>query len=441
MKAPAKKGVAMTQERTQQITQQQIDFLGWNAYEISNGLIRLVAVPDIGGRIMAYDLGPHAYLYVDRTLAGKLFSAEENQGDGSLAAWKNYGGDKTWPAPQGWDHEDQWAGPPDSILDTGQYHLDKCHSNAGEAVIQMTSPSGSPTGVQITRQATIRAGSSRVTLDLSFRNISQRSVRWSIWDVVQLNAGRLNSTGQLSPETECVVTAPLNPKSKYESGYSVMFGDLNNPQWQVDHTNRLFLGSYQWEIGKVGLDSRDGWAAFANKATRQAFAARYTPQPEGEYPDGGAGVEFWTVGRGTVANLDYEHSDIYLMEVEILSPFQKIEPGQTASFQIEWGSCLCPGPIVDVTEGGCVGRKLMATRQGQYTHITGKFGVFDLGRLKLEWLDQDGKVLLSSDMGPVSPLGVVALDHILEGPSLATGVQLTVAYDNKQACVLAGAGV
>jgi hypothetical protein len=42
-------------------------------------------------------------------------------------------------------------------------------------------------------------------------------------------------------------------------------------------------------------------------------------------------------------------------------------------------------------------------------------------------------------MGPVSPLGVVALDHIFEGPSVATGVQLTVAYDNKQACVLAGA--
>ena len=45
---------------------QQINFRGWNAYEIGNGLIRLVAVPDIGGRIMAYDLGPYAYLYVDR---------------------------------------------------------------------------------------------------------------------------------------------------------------------------------------------------------------------------------------------------------------------------------------------------------------------------------------------------------------------------------------
>ena len=55
---------------------------------------------------------------VERPLAGKLFSPEENQGDGSLGAWKNYGGAKTWPAPQGWDNDQQWHGPPDPVLDT-----------------------------------------------------------------------------------------------------------------------------------------------------------------------------------------------------------------------------------------------------------------------------------------------------------------------------------
>ena len=68
---------------------------------------------------MAYDLGNYPFLWFDRNLAGKLFSAEENMGDGSIAAWKNYGGGKTWPAPQGWDRPDQWHGPPDPVLDTG----------------------------------------------------------------------------------------------------------------------------------------------------------------------------------------------------------------------------------------------------------------------------------------------------------------------------------
>ncbi len=100
------------------------DFRGWPAAYLENGIIRLVAVPSIGGRLMAYDLGPYSYFFVDPDLAGKLYSAEENQGDGSLAAWKNYGGDKTWPAPQGWDNDQQWHGPPDPVLDTGRYTLD-----------------------------------------------------------------------------------------------------------------------------------------------------------------------------------------------------------------------------------------------------------------------------------------------------------------------------
>lgn len=422
----------MKDQSARQLSSQQINFRGWNAYEIRNGLIRLVAVPDIGGRIMAYDLGPYAYLYVDRELAGKLFSAEENQGDGSLAAWKNYGGDKTWPSPQGWDNDEQWAGPPDCILDTGRYRLDSCEAGADSATIKMTSPAGSPTGVQITRQVTIRSGSSRVTLDLSFHNVSQRKIRWSIWDVVQLQAERITAEGKLTPETECVVTAPLNPKSKFDPGYYVMFGDPNNPQWQSDKQSGLFVGNYQWEIGKVGLDSRAGWAAFANKANQQVFTARYSAYPEQEYPDNGAGVEFWTVGRGKVANLDYEQSQIYLMEVEILSPFQHIEPGQTASFSIEWGACRCPGPILDVTEGGSIGRKLRAQRDGDHVHVSGGFGVFTEGRLRLNLIGQSGLTLDSVALGAVTPLGVVTLDQICPSPQGVSRVQLVVEAQDGQ---------
>jgi len=422
------------------ITHKQINFNGWNAYEISNGLIRLVAVPDIGGRVMAYDLGSYPYLYVDRQLAGKLFTPEENQGDGSISAWKNYGGDKTWPSPQGWDNDEQWAGPPDCILDTGQYHLDEFKVDDESAIIKMTSPAGSPTGVQITRQFTIRPGSSRVTLDLAFHNTSQRQIRWSIWDVVQLAAERITADDRLGPDMECVVTAPTNPQSKFGQGFYVMFGDPQNPQWHSDQQTGLFYGDYKWEIGKVGLDSWGGWAAFVNKSNQQAFAARYTPFEEAEYPDDGAAVEFWTVGRGKVANLDYEKSDIYLMEVEILSPFQRIEPGQTTSFQIEWGVCRCPGPILDVTAGGCVGTELRAKRSGKQVQVRGEFGVFDDGRFQLDWIDPSGMAVASEDLGIVSPLEVVLLDETHQVPDNVSRVRLVVCARDGQ-CLLAEAEI
>jgi hypothetical protein len=408
------------------------DFRGWQAAYLKNDLITLVAVPDIGGRIMAYDLGPYPYIYVDRHYAGQLFTPEENQGDGSLAAWKNYGGDKTWPAPQGWVSDEQWPGPPDPILDTGRYRLDALRSDGQTATVEMTSPLGSSTGVQIGRQATIHADSSRVTLDLSFRNVSKRKVRWSIWDVIQLNAERILPDGQLAPETRCVVTAPINSGSKFDKGFYVMAGNPDNPQWRSDKDAGLFFGEYQWEIGKVGLDSRSGWAAFADTSVNQAFAARYTSFPDQDYPDDGAGVEFWTVGRGQVANLDYEKSDIYLMEVEILSPFQSIEPDQTASFRIEWGACRCPGPIVDVSEGGCAGRQLQVKRDGHYAQFTGAFGVFDRGQLKLEWLDRAGSVLEPVALGPVSPLGVITIDHVFPVPSMAAQVRLIVTNSTRR---------
>jgi hypothetical protein len=419
-------------EDANMLTHRKIDFRGWNAFEISNGLIRLVAVPDIGGRIMAYDLGSYPYLYVERELEGKLFSPAENQGDGSLAAWKNYGGDKTWPSPQGWDNDEQWAGPPDGILDTGRYQLDACDADGGSATIKMTSPVGSPTGVQITRQATIHPGSTRVTLTLTFRNISRRKIRWSIWDVVQLAAEQITVDGKLTPQTECVVSAPTNPNSKFENGYYVMFGDPQNPQWTSDLAQGLFIGNYQWEIGKVGLDSRAGWAAFANKSTQHAFVARYTTEQGEEYPDNGAGVEFWTVGRGKVANLDYEQSQIYLMEVEILSPYRHIEPGQTTSFQIEWGACRCPGPILEVTEGGCVGQKLSAKRKGDFVYIRGDFGIFDEGQIRLVWIDSTGLMIDSVDIGGFSPLGAVQLDEKYAAHEGLSRVRLLVVTDNAQ---------
>jgi len=143
------------------------DFLGWNGIFLENELVKLVAVPDVGGRLMQYNLGQYPFLWVDKDLAGKLFSAEENQGDGSVAAWKNYGGDKTWPSPQGWDNDDQWHGPPDPILDTGIFTAEFDEGTGDTAEITMISPKGSPTGIQISRRIVLQENSSRAKLELS----------------------------------------------------------------------------------------------------------------------------------------------------------------------------------------------------------------------------------------------------------------------------------
>jgi hypothetical protein len=405
---------------------EKINYKGWDAVALKNDWVSLVAVPDIGGRVMAYDLGPYSYLYNDPSLLGRLFSSEENQGDGSLRAWKNYGGDKTWPSPQGWENEDQWPGPPDALLDSGRY-ASQMGTDAGSAWVRMTSPTGSTTGIQIARQVTLRPGSSRVQLDLTFTNISQRQVRWSIWDVIQLDAGRRLPDGAADFEPACSVTTPLNPNSRYPRGFSVMFGDEHNPQWTAEIEKGLFVGNYLWEIGKVGVDSKAGWAAFSNAARGYALAERFSYEPEVEYPDAGATVEFWTVGRGKVANLDYEGSGIYLMEAEVLSPFYTFAAGQSRTHTIEWGACRCPGKVVAVNAAGCTAEPLSAEPLGDgYVRLKGAFGLFDQGALYLTWKDASGAVIQSSERGQVDPMGALLIDRSMRVPEQAGSVALEV---------------
>lgn len=414
-------------------------FRGWQAIYLRNGLVNLAAVPDIGGRVMAFDLGPYPFFFVDPNLAGRLFTPEENQGDGSLAAWKNYGGDKTWPAPQGWDTAEQWHGPPDPVLDTGRYTVVELLAQETGATLCMVSPPDARTGLQISRRVGLLPASSRVNLELTFTNISDRVVRWSIWDVIQFRAERTLPSGKLAPEPGCSISAPLNPDSRFRQGYNVMFGQADNPQWGVDLDKRLFIARYLWEIGKVGLDSPGDWIAFSNAAAGYAFAARYPFFPRADYPDQGATVECWTVGKGKVANLDYAHSDIYLMEAEILSPLITFSPGQAYSFTIQWGACRCPGPVIESNSAGCISRALQAEAVDGYIMLSGAFGVFDLGRLELVWKDGRGEALRTEILGPADPLKMVILDGLFKPPAGAEAVvlQTLAGYDGSRR-ILAG---
>ena len=404
-----------------------VTFRGWSAWRLANEFVQLIAVPKIGGRVMAYDLGDHPFLFVDPDLAGKLFSAEENQGDGSLAAWKNYGGDKTWPAPQGWDNDEQWHGPPDPILDTGRYTVDEVVARPDRAAIAMSSLPDPRTGVQITRRFTLAPGSSRVQVELTFRNVSDRAVRWGIWDVVQLNAARTLSDGSRTHDPTCTVTAPVNPQSRFARGFTVMFGADDNPQWQVG--DGLFRADYQWAIGKVGLDSPAGWIAFHQASQQAAFIEQFAYVPGAAYPDEGATVECWTVGAGKVANLDYADSGIYLMETEVLGPLTRIEPGATTTFAMEWGACRCTGAVVDVQPGGCAAQRLAASVTGDAVRLTGSFGVFDAGQLIVAWLDGADQELANAKVQRADPLTGLDVDTVLIPPSTATGVEIRVRSD------------
>jgi hypothetical protein len=406
-------------------------FRGWDACILQNEYLRLIAVPAIGGRIMALDLGDYPFVFVDPALAGKLFTPEEHYGDGSLGAWKNYGGDKTWPAPQGWDNDTQWHGPPDPVLDSGVYVVSTFESDDEQARLVMTSAPDPRTGVQITRRFTVRSGASHVSVELSFFNPTARTLRWSIWDVMQLRAERCTPDGRLAYEPGCVITTPLNPNSVFPRGYNVMFGAQDNPQWQVDHEKGLVVVPYRWQIGKIGIDSPGDWIAFCNTAEGYAFTTHFQVQPNVEYPDGGATVEVWTVGAGKVGNLDYETSSIYLMETEVLSPLMSIPPGETVTMSLDWSLCRCDAPVMRASRIHAAVQPLeVEMLDDRRVRVQFRGGVFVPGMLRAVFTNPTGDELSDTPLGMTNPQQLAVVDCVLDVPSGAINLRLKLNEDD-----------
>ena len=87
-------------------------YKGWKAISLTNEFSALQIIPDIGGRIIQLTFNGANLFWGNPALYGKSSPETGLDPDGE---WMNYGGEKLWPAPQGWDNDRQWGGPPDPV--------------------------------------------------------------------------------------------------------------------------------------------------------------------------------------------------------------------------------------------------------------------------------------------------------------------------------------
>ena len=399
------------------VTVEEFDFYGWDGVRLSNGIIDAICVPEIGGRLMQFSLGPRDYLFMNPELLGKRFTFEEHAGDGTILGWKNYGGAKTWPAPQGWDGEGQWPGPPDPVLDSGRYAFETNQEESAAAVL-ITSPPDERSGLRIRRLLRVDDASSRLKLDLSFENISERTIRWSIWDVAQM----LCSTADGQLNDDCWLYIPTDPAR--ERPYEIMFGE-DNRQYQLDAETDLLAVQYQGIVGKIGVHSPAGWIAFADRRAAYVLCMQFPYEPDAEYPDNGATVECWTESPGAPSPIPIR-SPGYILEAEVLSPLLTLRPLEIKMTQVTWSAAFCPAPIVDVSDVGCVHQPLSVAEADGWARVQGVFGCFLEGGAELEFLNLDGAVLDSVDLGPVSPLRALHVDATARIPEGAGQLRLKI---------------
>ncbi|HEY6293418.1 MAG TPA: DUF4380 domain-containing protein [Terriglobia bacterium] len=365
-------------------------YLGWNAIRLGNGIVDLVVVPEIGGRIIQLRIGGEEFLYVNPRHLGKVYTPDQNN---VRAGWKNYGGSKVWPAPQGWSSDSQWPGPPDPILDGGKYSWEIVETRADEAALALTSAADEYTGLTLRREIRLAADTATIHIQHKIRNSSCRPVRWAAWQVTQQMAG-----------PSLALFAPGRT-------YRQLLGDDEFSAVQVSDSG-IFRLQYKDQVAKFAVKVEEGWICSLDSPRGLAFAERFRIFREADYVDD-APVAFWVNGSGrytihsdhVCARDDPNGCDPYV-ETEVLSPLLNLEPDEEYIFDVQW-HCAHAGPansVERVDHCAVITRDLRVDPEGDCFRVSASFGVFQTGTLELASICRDGRVLDIQPLGPVTPL-------------------------------------
>ncbi len=372
----------------------------WFSLNLSNGLVAFSVVPSIGGRVMDLSLGETRVFYTNPRLRGKTISASPGT---EFSLGRNYGGSKVWPAPQGWSSEQEWPGPPDPVLDCGLYGW-QAALDPDVATVHLQSLHDEYCGITMRRDIKIGAGSSSVEVLHTMENTSRRPVRWSVWQVTQVDA---------SQGLEIFVPA---------KGFHQTFGDKPYPAVCFSAAERRVRLKYEDQVAKLAVEADQGWFASLDRARGFVLAETFSTTPGASYPDG-APVAFWISGQGTFT-LHGDQVDMSAgtagcdphVETEIMSPLTDLEPAQSCQFRTAWHLATIDAPeIISVNYCGVIGAPL-AVQPGSPARFTGSFGTFWEADLQLVAYDRASQIVGAFDLGKVNPRRPVILDNNIALP-------------------------
>jgi hypothetical protein len=378
----------------EQATAEDFDYQGWKAFRLTNGMVTLVVVPEIGGRIMEYKLGGHPFLWNNPSQLGEKTASGDEK-----AAWRDYGGYKAWPAPQA-----KWTPPPDpgAVALEGAPWTGKITVAEGRAAeVEMTSPEDRVTGLQFTRTIQLYGGSSRVKVTEKLTNKAAQAAEWSVRQLTQV-PGVVEAGSNAGDKSRLYL--PLNPESKLQDGYRLE-GTAGASQFKV-LTDKLLQVAYQGQNGAAFVDSQAGWVAHVDEAHGYAFVQRFGISPLGTYPE-----------QGSTAMVRVAAQEAYL-EVSLFSPLRTLQPGDSLEVSTDWYAAHVAGPIVSCSDVAAVREPLKLARKDEKLRLTGVLGVFAPGNLALNLQDGSGTAVGQPKLVKVSPADEVKLDQeVAEEPT------------------------
>ena len=312
-----------------------INFEGWQAQQISNSSVKLVVVPQLGGRLMQVVFDGHPYLFINPKYKGQYFPPAAAQGK---HRWFNYGGDKIWPMPEGDEDEHHWPGPISDPLDDGEYVF-KILSQAPQCAVRLEGPPDPKTGLQYSREISLDSELPQIRFHALMKNVADHPIQWSMQSVTQYETN--NPQNPADYNREFWAFAPANPNSAYLERFHVRSGLADDPSFRLE--SGLFSLHWLPLQNEVWLDSPDGWLAVADASSGYGMLERFHYFPNGEYP-GRATVIFYKNGGSLtldksgspVLTSSHPEEALRYMEAEINSPIISLAPGESYAMDTEW---------------------------------------------------------------------------------------------------------
>jgi len=296
--------------------------------------LELVFAPTRGGRLLSLVAGGRERLWRDPALVGDDLApvvpvASWPASDGDMSTWANVGGSKTWPAPQGWSGADEWAGPPDQVLDSGAYALEWAVDEAGDgaAVVTLTSGDDARSGLRVERRFTVPATGTEFAQTARFTNVSSTPRTWSLWEVCQV----VTAKGAGRPVEEAAVHVPHDAEP-VELDLGTWEGDVTSVRSGTDVLLPVGTG-----VAKRGYPDAAGTVSYRD-VDGSTLTLATAPPTRGTWPDGGSKVEVW-LQRPTacpIRDLGDLHPSAHLVELEVLGPLTTLAPGGATSLEIRW---------------------------------------------------------------------------------------------------------
>jgi hypothetical protein len=270
------------------ITITQTNYHGWpGSILMSNGKVEVIIVPAVG-RVMQFRFagetdGP---FWENRALDGRA-------PDPKSPEWGNFGGDKTWPAPQAdWPKVADRGWPPPPAFDSMPVKAEV----SGDTVT-LLSPVDPFYGIRTRRVIALERDQLAMRIETTYEKVTGEPRKVGVWVITQL-------------KEPVAVFLPVPEASLYASGYSKQSEALPANLRVAD--GLLSLTRDPKMAAKIGSDA--GTLLWVGKKT--VLRIDSVREPRAEYPDQGSSAEVYT-------NPD-PHPYV---ELELLGPLQTLRVG------------------------------------------------------------------------------------------------------------------